>query len=65
MGSQGRAKSGQNSATDLHGMRRQAHEMGIPGNSKMNMEQLKSAIKMVNKGSDPAAAKQRARGNNK
>ena len=65
MGNQGKAKSGQHSATDLHSMRRQAHEMGIPGNSKMNKEQLQSAIKMVNKGTDPATAKQKARGGSK
>jgi hypothetical protein len=60
MGNQSNARSGQ-SSTDLHDMRRQAHEMGIEGSSKMTMQQLNTAMKMVNKGTDPMMAKQEAK----
>jgi hypothetical protein len=64
MGSQSKAQSSQKS-TDLHDMRRQAHEMGIEGSSKMSMQQLNSAMKMVNKGTDPMTAKLEAKRNRK
>ncbi len=60
MAGQNRAKSGQ-STGDLHDIRRQAHQMGIEGSSKMTKGQLNSAMKMVNKGTDPITAKQQAR----
>ena len=60
MAGQSRAKSGQ-SIGDLHDMRRQAHQMGIAGSSKMSKGQLNSALKMVNKGTDPMMAKQQAK----
>jgi hypothetical protein len=59
MAGQSSAKSGQSG--DLQDMRRQAHQMGIEGSSKMSMEQLNTAMKMVNKGTDPMMAKQEAR----
>ena len=61
MSKQGKAKPGQNSPTNLHDKRRQAHDMGIEGSSKMSMEQLDNAIKMVDKGIDPMTAKQEAK----
>jgi hypothetical protein len=60
MASQSKAKSGQNS-DDLRDMRRQAHKKGIEGSSKMSMGQINSALKMVNKGTDPMMAKQQAK----
>jgi hypothetical protein len=60
MAGQSKAKSGQ-SSDDLRDMRHQAHRMGIEGSSKMSMEQLNSAMKMVNKGTDPMMAKQQAK----
>jgi hypothetical protein len=60
MASQNKAKSGQNS-DDLRDMRHQAHRMGIDGSSKMSMQQLNNAMKMVNKGADPMMAKQQAK----
>jgi hypothetical protein len=46
---------------DLHEMRQQAHEMGIEGSSKMDIDQLRDALKKMNKGADPMMAKQEAR----
>jgi hypothetical protein len=43
-------------------MRQQAHEMGIEGSSKMTEDQLRDAMKMVKKGSDPMMAKRSAKG---
>jgi hypothetical protein len=60
MAGQRKSKSVQNSG-DLHDMRRQAHQMGIDGSSKMSMAQINSALKMVNKGTDPMMAKQQAK----
>ena len=60
MASQNKAKSGQNS-DDLRDMRNMAHQMGIDGSSKMSMDQLNNAMKMVKKGSDPMMAKQDAK----
>ncbi|HEX6967976.1 MAG TPA: hypothetical protein VF174_04045 [Micromonosporaceae bacterium] len=48
--------------SELHDLRRRAHEAGIEGNSKMNESQLRQALKMVEKGTDPMAAKREARG---
>jgi hypothetical protein len=64
MAGQSRAKSGQNTG-DLRDMRRQAHQMGIDGSSKMSAQQINSAIKMVNKGTDPMMAKQQAKNRTK
>ena len=60
MASQNKAKSGQNS-DDLRDMRNMAHQMGIEGSSKMSMDQLNGAMKMVKKGADPMMAKQEAK----
>jgi hypothetical protein len=60
MAGQSRAKSGQSSG-DLQNMRRQAHQMGIAGSSKMSKQQINSAMKMIDKGTDPMTAKQQAR----
>lgn len=60
MAGQSRAKSGQ-SSDELRDMRHQAHRMGIAGSSKMSKSQVNSAIKMVNKGTDPMTAKQQAK----
>ncbi|WBB65238.1 hypothetical protein [Micromonospora sp. WMMD812] len=45
----------------LHDMRQQAHNAGIPGNSKMTESQLRDAMKKVSKGMDPKMAKQQAK----
>ena len=60
MAGQSKAKSGQ-SGNDLRDMRHLAHQMGIDGSSKMSKSQVNSAIKMVNKGTDPMKAKQQAK----
>jgi hypothetical protein len=60
MAGQSKANAGQNGG-DLQDMRRMAHQMGIEGSSKMSMEQLNSAMKMVKKGADPMMAKQEAK----
>ncbi len=65
MGSQREKKSGQNGASNLHDMRRQAHERGIEGSSKMTAEQINTALKLADKGSDPMMAKQKAKGQTK
>lgn len=64
MAGQNRAKSGQ-SSDDLRDMRHKAHQMGIDGSSKMSGPQLNSAMKMVNKGTDPMKAKQQAKNRTK
>ncbi|MEV5412264.1 hypothetical protein AB0K60_25945 [Thermopolyspora sp. NPDC052614] len=46
---------------DLHDLRRKAHEAGIEGNSKMTAEQLRSALRDVERGKDPAEAKEKAK----
>jgi hypothetical protein len=48
---------------DLHAMRERAHSMGIDGSSKMSEDQLRKAMTMVTKGSDPMMAKREAKGN--
>jgi hypothetical protein len=45
----------------LHEMRQKAHDMGIPGNSKMTVDQLREALKKVGKGAEPQQAKQQAK----
>ncbi|WP_165823055.1 hypothetical protein [Micromonospora globispora] len=45
----------------LHDLRQQAHNKGIEGNSKMTEGQLRDALKKVDKGTDPMAAKQQAK----
>lgn len=45
----------------LHDLRRQAHDAGIEGNSKMTEDELRQALKKVGKGTDPMAAKQTAK----
>lgn len=45
----------------LHNLRRQAHEAGIPGNSKMTEGELRAALKKVDKGMEPQMAKQQAK----
>lgn len=45
----------------LHELRRQAHEAGIPGNSKMDEQQLREALRKVEGGTDPEQAKQQAK----
>ncbi|PWU55047.1 hypothetical protein DLJ47_10890 [Micromonospora sp. S4605] len=46
----------------LHDLRQQAHDKGIQGNSKMTEGQLRQAMKKVDKGASPQAAKREARG---
>jgi hypothetical protein len=64
MGRQDKTKAGQGAmmSGDLHQMRQHAHEMGIEGSSRMTEDQLRTAMKMVSKGSDPMMAKQEAKG---
>lgn len=45
----------------LRDLRQKAHDMGIPGNSKMTEDQLREAMRMVNKGEDPQMAKEMAK----
>ncbi|GAB3159205.1 hypothetical protein GCM10027290_63750 [Micromonospora sonneratiae] len=49
------------SQQQIHEMRQRAHQAGIPGSSKMSEQQLKDAMKKVDKGMDPAMAKQKAK----
>lgn len=44
----------------LHDLRRQAHEAGIEGNSKMTAEQLREALRRIGKGEQPQMAKHEA-----
>jgi hypothetical protein len=46
----------------LHELRRRAHEAGIEGNSKMDEQQLREALRRVEQGEDPIEAKRQARG---
>lgn len=46
---------------ELHDLRRRAHEAGIEGNSKMTIEELKSALKAVGKGKSPQEARAKAK----
>jgi hypothetical protein len=46
----------------LHELRRQAHEAGIRGNSKMDERQLREALDRVRRGGDPIEAKREAHG---
>jgi hypothetical protein len=64
MSRQDKMKRGQGAVMsgDIHEMRQQAHEMGIEGSSKMTEDQLRDAMKMVKKGSDPMMAKRSAKG---
>ncbi|MFY1636788.1 hypothetical protein ACN27F_26515 [Solwaraspora sp. WMMB335] len=45
----------------LHDLRRQAHEAGIEGSSKMSDAELREALKKIGKGADPRSAKQTAK----
>jgi hypothetical protein len=49
-------------AETLEELRRRAHEAGIRGNSKMDEQQLRDALRRVEKGEDPIEAKREARG---
>ncbi|XTZ17336.1 hypothetical protein ACQSSU_08230 [Micromonospora echinospora] len=46
----------------IHDLRRQAHEAGIEGNSKMTEDQLRQALRKVGRGAEPQMAKHQARG---
>ncbi|MBE3010818.1 hypothetical protein IL992_16675 [Microbispora sp. NEAU-D428] len=46
---------------ELHDLRRQGHEAGIEGNSKMTAEQLREALAKVGKGEDMQSAKAEAK----
>ncbi|MFJ8577854.1 hypothetical protein [Micromonospora sp. NPDC093277] len=46
----------------LHDLRKQAHNAGIEGNSKMTEGQLQNALKQVGKGKSPEMAKRQAKG---
>ncbi|MEV0392255.1 hypothetical protein [Polymorphospora rubra] len=46
---------------NLHDLRKRAHQAGIEGNSKMSEQQLRNAMKRVDKGADPMMAKQSAK----
>ncbi len=61
MGKQDSGGGHQGGMNDLHEMRQRAHEMGIEGSSKMDMNQLRDALKKVNKGEEPMMAKQEAK----
>ncbi len=45
----------------LHDLRQQAHNKGIEGNSKMTEEQLREALRKVDKGERPQMAKHEAK----
>ncbi|MFY1674598.1 hypothetical protein ACN27G_32420 [Plantactinospora sp. WMMB334] len=47
---------------ELHELRQRAHEAGIEGNSKMNEQQLREALKKMGKGAEPMVAKREAKG---
>lgn len=47
---------------EIHDLRQRAHDAGIEGNSRMNEQQLKDALKKVSKGADPMNAKRQAKG---
>lgn len=46
---------------ELHDLRQQAHEAGIEGNSTMDEEQLRTALKAKDRGASPEEAKQTGR----
>ncbi|GLY22730.1 hypothetical protein [Micromonospora sp. NBRC 101691] len=46
----------------IHDLRRQAHQAGIEGNSKMTESQLREALRKVSRGAEPQMAKREARG---
>ncbi|MFI6230940.1 hypothetical protein ACIBCR_26935 [Micromonospora echinospora] len=46
----------------IHDLRRQAHQAGIEGNSKMTENQLREALRKVGRGAEPQMAKREARG---
>ncbi|MFE0589805.1 hypothetical protein [Micromonospora echinospora] len=46
----------------IHDLRRQAHQAGIEGNSKMTENQLRQALRKVGRGAEPQMAKREARG---
>jgi hypothetical protein len=46
---------------ELHELRRRAHEAGIEGNSKMTVEELKTALAEVEKGRSPQEARAMAK----
>ena len=45
---------------ELRDLRQRAHEAGIRGNSKMDEQQLREALRKVAKGEDPIKAKREA-----
>jgi len=45
----------------LHDLRQRAHEAGIEGNSKMDEQQLREALRRVEQGTDPTEAKREAK----
>jgi hypothetical protein len=47
---------------ELHDMRQRAHEAGIQGSSKMSEEELRQALKKVDKGVEPVMAKRESKG---
>lgn len=47
---------------ELQELRRQAHEAGIRGNSKMDEQQLGAVLRRVSEGEDPIRAKREAHG---
>jgi hypothetical protein len=46
----------------LRELRQRAHEAGIRGNSKMDEQQLREALRRVDQGEDAIEAKREARG---
>jgi hypothetical protein len=46
----------------LRELRQRAHNPGIQGNSKMDEQQLREALRRVEQGQDPIEAKREARG---
>jgi hypothetical protein len=47
---------------ELHDLRQRAHNAGIEGNSRMNEQQLRDALRKVDRGTDPMNAKRMAKG---
>ncbi|NJP35439.1 hypothetical protein [Micromonospora thermarum] len=45
----------------LHELRQKAHNAGIEGNSKMTEDQLRDALRRVDRGVEPQMAKQQAK----
>jgi len=46
----------------LHELRRRGHEAGIEGSLKMTEDQLREALRKVDRGENPQAAKREAKG---